>query len=263
MDRTVVDLFGFHALQIGLPELQALRANRMPHRWLALDGVAPVPPEPTMSAPALAAPREAVLRAHFDALPFASGTLDLVVLPHTLELAPDPHDTLREVERVLRPEGRVLLAGFNPLSLWGLRHGLGRQAGRIGLGGTPLLPGAGEFIGYGRARDWLRLLGLEIERSQFGLWSPPWHSERWLQRCAWMERAGALTCPRLGGVYLLQAVKRVRGMRLVGLARRQRAASARAVLTQRAAPAEEATMRAPQALDKAAPAAFAGGQTIE
>ena len=42
LDRVVADLFGFHALQLGLPELEALRANRMPHRWLASESVAEV-----------------------------------------------------------------------------------------------------------------------------------------------------------------------------------------------------------------------------
>ena len=49
LDQAVADVFGYHALQLGLPELQALRANRMPHRWLASDSVheaqpLPVPP---------------------------------------------------------------------------------------------------------------------------------------------------------------------------------------------------------------------------
>ena len=37
LDRVVTDLFGFHALQLGLPSLQGLRTNRMPHRWLAVE----------------------------------------------------------------------------------------------------------------------------------------------------------------------------------------------------------------------------------
>ena len=52
-------------------------------------------------------------------LPFDASSLDLVVLPHALELARDPHLALREVERVLVPEGRVVIVGFNPASLWG------------------------------------------------------------------------------------------------------------------------------------------------
>src|SRR5512146_893507 len=81
LDAAVVDLFGFHALQLGMPELDALRANRMPHRWVASE--APVPPEDGERA----LPRAAVaLHLDFDALPFDSQSLDLVVLPHTLEL---------------------------------------------------------------------------------------------------------------------------------------------------------------------------------
>ena len=39
LDQTVADAFGFHALQLGLPGLQGLRANRMPHRWVATDSL--------------------------------------------------------------------------------------------------------------------------------------------------------------------------------------------------------------------------------
>ena len=47
LDGAVADLFGFHALQLGLPELDALRANRMPHRWVASESPVPgTPPEP-------------------------------------------------------------------------------------------------------------------------------------------------------------------------------------------------------------------------
>lgn len=148
MDRMVADVFGFHALQLGLPEVDALRANRMPHRWLALDaayqGWVPPADVPVASSPAVGgAPADALqptegvhLRCDFESLPFPSASLDLVVLPHGLELARDPHDTLREVERVLVPEGRVVIAGFNPASLWGMRQ----RMGRWGMGQTMVLP---------------------------------------------------------------------------------------------------------------------------
>ena len=72
-----------------------------------------------------------LFRSDLRQLPFASASLDLVVLPHVLEFLPDPHQMLREVERVLIPEGQVVIAGFNPLSLWGLRRY--RPAQREGL----------------------------------------------------------------------------------------------------------------------------------
>jgi SAM-dependent methyltransferase len=167
-------------------------------------------------------PPAVALHCDFDALPFASQSVDLLVLPHALELARDPHLTLREVERVLVPEGRVVIVGFNPASLWGLRQRMGRLHDVTARGSAPLiLPRAGDFIGYWRLRDWLRLLSFEVERGRFGCWRPPFASQRWLGRFGWMENAGDRWWPVFGALYLLVAVKRVRGMRLVGLARRE------------------------------------------
>ncbi|MDT7836662.1 class I SAM-dependent methyltransferase [Aquabacterium sp. OR-4] len=246
LDALVNDLFGFHALQLGLPQLEALRANRMPHRWLATeatldDELPPVPLPPVDDALSTLLPQDsalvgnAALLCDFDALPFPAQSLDLVVLPHALELARDPHDTLREVERVLRPEGRALILGFNPASLWGLRQRAGHLRQRLGIGGPLYLPQAGEFIGFGRVRDWLRLLGFEVEYGRFGCWRPPLRSEGWLEHWRWMEGAGQRAWPVLGAVYAVQAVKRVRGMRLVGLARRRQVlkGAAPAVVAQR------------------------------
>lgn len=223
IDAHVADVFGFHALQLGLPEIDALHANRMPRRWLALSAGEVAQPVPGVAADGDSA-RAVALRCEFDALPFASQSLDLVVLPHTLELARDPHHTLREVERVLVPEGQVVITGLNPASLWGLRQAGGRVAQRLGAradGERLFLPRAGEFIGHRRLRDWLRLLGFEVEGGGFGCYRPALRSQAWLDRYAWMERAGERWWPVFGAVYLLRAVKRVRGMRLIGPARKK------------------------------------------
>jgi len=196
--RLVADVFGFHALQLGLPELDALAANRMPHRWLATET-----PHP-----------RAAFVSHFAALPFPANSLDLVVLPHALELTADPHAALREVERVLVPEGRVVIFGFNPMSLWGFRQSRAHVYRRLGWNHL-FLPQAGEFIGYLRLRDWLRLLGLDIESGEFGCYRPALATPGWLARFAWMDAAGARWWPILGAVYCLVAVKRVRGVTLL------------------------------------------------
>jgi len=240
MDQAVADVFGYHALQLGLPELHGLRANRMPHRWMANDSmqVGPSLPVPSEEHPiSLPFVADAALHCDFDALPFPNQSLDLVVLPHALELSRDPHLTLREVERVLVPEGRVMILGFNPASMWGLRQHVGRARSAVGLGGRSalFLPRAGEFLGYWRLRDWLRLLSFEVEGGRFGCFRPPYRSARWLERSAWMEGVGERWWPVFGAVYFLVAVKRVRGMRLVGLARHEArtARTATAVATQR------------------------------
>ncbi len=227
IDLAVADVFGFHAVQLGMPQLQALRANRMPDRWLALDGGQTEGRnghEHEHEHESELPPQAVAIHCDFDALPFDSGSLDLMVLPHALELARDPHLALREVERVLRPEGRVVVIGFNPASLWGLRQRLGHVGERVAAGRGPalILPRAGEFLGHRRLRDWLHLLSFEVESGSFGGYRPPFRSEKWLGRFEWTERAGERWWPMLGAVYMLSAVKRVRGMRLVGLARKQR-----------------------------------------
>ncbi len=212
--QAVADVFGFNALQLGLPELDALQANRMPHRWLALTHA---------FAPAARTTHDTephALVCDPAALPFQANSLDLLVLPHALELSADPHEALREVARVLRPEGRVVITGLNPLSLWALRQRQAHVCGKLGLKrlaeSALYLPQAGEFIGYWRLRDWLLLLGFELELTRFGLYQPAVRSEAWLQRFDWMERAGQRWWPILGAVYLVVAVKRVRGVRLLG-----------------------------------------------
>ncbi len=206
-DAAVADVFGYHALQLGLGQMDALQANRMPHRWLADDKLR------TTHTAAEGAPRAALLT-DFAALPFPENSLDLVVLPHTLELSHEPHATLREVERVLVPDGRVVLCCFNPASLWGLRQRRAHIYKRFGWGEL-FLPPQGEFIGYWRMRDWLRLLGFEVESGSFGCYRPSVSSQAWLRRFQWMDRAGERWWPIFGSAYMIVAIKRVHGMRLL------------------------------------------------
>lgn len=207
VDEAVADIFGYHALQLGVPELQGLRANRMPHQWLAL--------EDAQNHAGRVLGAGAALLCDFSALPFSANSMDLVVLPHTLELSANPHATLREVERVLVPEGRVVICGLNPVSLWGFRQQRGHLYRRFGRGSL-FLPNCGEFIAYWRLQDWLRLLGFEVELGQFGCYRPAVTSDKWLQRFEWMDRVGPRWWPILGAAYFLVAVKRVRGIRLLG-----------------------------------------------
>jgi SAM-dependent methyltransferase len=200
LDAAVGDVFGFHAVQCGEPALDGLRANRMPHRVRALRAGDPLPGHP--------GPRVRV--EHFEELPFESQSIDLVVLPHVLEFALDPHQVLREVDRVLRPEGRLIVTGFNPVSLWGARQLVPHALAR------PFLPREGQFIGVPRLRDWCKLLSFEMERARYGCWRPPCRTQQWLERTRFMERAGDRWWPICGAVYMVSAIKRVRAMRLVG-----------------------------------------------
>lgn len=227
LDRAVADVFGYHAVQLGVPGVDTLAENRMPLRLCVTDrldlvnspgvlaGASPAPGSAPALAPASGGRRVAVVT-RFEELPFSSQSIDLVVMPHVLEFAEEPHQVLREVDRVLVPDGQVIITGFNPASLWGMRQAMMR------LGAGPFLPPASQFISLPRIKDWLKLLSFEASRGRFGCYAPWAGNERWLSRWGFLEKAGDRWWPFLGSVYLLAAVKRVRGMRLIGPAWRRK-----------------------------------------
>jgi len=205
LDELTADIFGFNAIQIGVPQIDALAANRMPNKWQAATRTS------TADELALAAGgKQIAVALDFADLPFASQSLDLVVLPHVLEFAAEPHQVLREVERVLIPEGQVIICGFNPASMWGMRQGMGR------ITSNDYLPTAGEFISLPRLKDWLKLLNLAPSRNHFGCYAPPFRTTQWLNRFAFVEGPGRRWWPYLGAVYIVHAIKRVKGMNIIG-----------------------------------------------
>jgi len=196
-------VFGFRAVQVGLPEVDFLRQNRIPYRLsVALEPGAALAADPLQ-------------------LPLASQSVDLVVLPHVLEGHHNPHDVLREAERVLRADGQIVISGFNTASLWRVRQAFTRH--RNGA------PWDAKFIGLLRLREWLRVLGFELNGGKFGCYAPPFEKKLWLDRFAFMEKAGARWWPVTGGIYVVRAVKRVHGMRLITPAWRQERARRRAL----------------------------------
>ncbi len=162
-DQAVADIFGFHAMQVGLPECPFLAQSRIASRWtLDYD-----PPADVIADP--------------HGLPFAENTLDLIVLPHALEFTDDPHLMLREAYRVIRPEGQIVISGFNPFSLYGAKRYFGRAQ-------TP--PWNGNFIALYRLKDWLTLLGFDVVGGRLDAYAPPFASQKWLHRFGFLEAAG-------------------------------------------------------------------------
>jgi len=188
-DQAVADIFGYNAVQIGFPQHDFLRTNRMPFQFSA--GIE----------------KHVALRAAPDFLPIATNSVDLVLLPHVLEFNSNPHQILREVQRILIPEGHVIISGFNPRSLWGIRRWFGSSRYDF--------PWRGNFIALPRLKDWLTLLDFEMTAGRLCCYAPPFSQEKWLRRFNFMEAAGDRWWPISGGVYFLQAVKRVHGMRVI------------------------------------------------
>ncbi len=132
-------------------------------------------------------------------LPIESDSVDAVLLPHTLDYSDRPHAVLREVDRVLRRDGRLVILGFKPTGLWGLR--------RL-IPGAGMPPGADHLISDRRLKDWLELLDMRIEGTSryFFRWPLPGNKARGSNK--W-EQLGQAWWPELAACYMLSAQKRV------------------------------------------------------
>lgn len=206
VDATVADIFGYNALQLGLPDLDLLAQNRIPFRQKAGEH---------------GSHHRVDTSCDLRLLPFSANSIDLVVLPHVLEFYDDPHQILREVDRILIPEGQVIITGFNPISLWGLRRRLPTCPKHF--------PWQGQYLSVTRIKDWLQLLGFEVERPAFGCYSPPCTTRQWLNRWRFIEKGGERFWGFAGGVYVIRAVKRVHSMRLILPSWRDRSRRAKAL----------------------------------
>jgi hypothetical protein len=138
--------------------------------------------------------------ARLSQLPIANGAVEAVLLPHTLEFETDPFAVVREADRVLAGEGHMLVLGFRPLSLWGLRS-------RAFSRGYP--PGLRRMLGVRRVADWLELLGYDVGLTRNYLFTPPWGGAvpRAGEPSALLRRAWIKPWP--AGAYLLKARKRI------------------------------------------------------
>ena len=132
-------------------------------------------------------------------LPVQDDSVDCVLLPHVLDYSDRPHAILREVDRVLRANGQIVILGFKPAGLWGLR--------RL-IPGAGMPPGADQLISERRLRDWLKLLDMRIQSSlrYFFRWPLPRRKVNATQK--W-EQVGQALWPELAACYMLTAQKRV------------------------------------------------------
>lgn len=192
LERMLRDSFGYYLLQVGVSAgfADALGTSRIRHRILLPASMRPH----TLGTQVVARP---------DHLPIAADSVDVVILPHTLEFARDARQVLRETERVLIAEGRVVIIGFNALSLWGLGRLLRRRRGSV--------PWCGNFLTVFRIIDWLSVLGFDVEMQEMMMFLPPWRRAL-TQRFSFVDTVGGRLWPLFGGVYAIRAVKRVSTM---------------------------------------------------
>jgi SAM-dependent methyltransferase len=183
------EIFGYYAVELGVltPFHSLLASSRIPHCYR------------------IAQEQGGDLIALPDFLPIMADNIDLLVASHVLECSVRPHQVLREIDRVLLPEGHCFLIGFSPFSFVGLENVFTRGKERSKKY---------QLRTVGRSKDWLKLLGFDIlEVKHFG-YRPAIKNKGKLpvmlwNSLSWLESLGERYLPLFGNVYVIHAKKQV------------------------------------------------------
>lgn len=180
--------FGKHALLIGVPhQYELLTATTIPcHSFVS----------PLISKDS----RFSNIESDFHELPILTGSIDLVMLPHTLEFIDNPRQLLSEACRIIKPEGLIVICGFNLYSMWGINRLFAKQK---------TVPWSGNFLHSHKIKSWLKLADFEMEKQTSILFTPPVTQDKLFKKLHFLERLGSKCLPGLGGVYVILARAKV------------------------------------------------------
>lgn len=189
IQKKILKIFGFHLVFLGAPTfLNCIHQSPILHHvW--------VDPHAVKRKDCVS------VIARQDKLPILSDDIDFVFLAHGLEFTKNPHEVLREVYSILKPEGQLIITGFNPWSIWGFWRLIVRYISRA--------PYDGQYISQRRLKDWLALLGFDTLQSSTCFFLPPIQSENIRSRLKWFEKSLRFLFPKMGASYIILAKKRV------------------------------------------------------
>lgn len=139
------------------------------------------------------------LYASYTALPIATESVDIAILWHSLETEKQPEMMLNEVWRTLTANGHLIIMGFNPLSLWGIKALLDQTTA----------PWNSHFHSVHTLYHWINNIGAEIVTAKSFFYRPPLQNASLLHKLHWLEGVGLWLWPQLGAVYLLSIKKHV------------------------------------------------------
>ncbi len=192
IEKYLPNLFGYYLLQCGCPEI---KVENKAGNWLESSRVS------TRFCLDYEVNQGVSLQSYFDQLPVKSDSLDIVILPHVLDFSVDPHQILREIDRVLIAEGHVVILGFNPWSIWNIS--------RQFLFWTKQSPWNARFLAPSRVVDWLSLLGFDVIQRQGYFYKPPIQNDNIIKKLNFFENIGQRFWPNFGAGYVIVAKKRV------------------------------------------------------
>lgn len=184
LDEILQNCFGYHLLQFEGPEdLDWLRSSPIKHKIRVNFGS--VSTFTDISQVSIAD----------DGIPFAENSVDVVILPHTLDLYGEPEQLLQEMTRILMPEGKLVIFGFNVYSLWGLWRKFVQP--------TPEC----NYYSISRLIHWLKNNDCEVDKIKTVAYRPPVIGSSLHSKLSFMEALGSTCWPHRGGIYMILAHK--------------------------------------------------------
>lgn len=188
--NTLSDLYGTNALLIGTPrQHNLLHATSIPSKVLI---------SPMLNLHHYKEIHSIECSLHD--LPISTGSIDLVLLPHLLEYLDNPRQLLTEACRIVKPEGNIVVIGFNPFSLWGIRKFFSQNK---------MTPWNGNFLKTSAIKRWLILADFEIKLQKCFFYRPPVQKEWLFNKLNFLEWLGTKCFSPFGGVYILIAKAKV------------------------------------------------------
>ena len=189
LEKNLATLFGYHIVQLG--QFQAanfLDASPIHSQFI-------ISPKPADTD-------QRIIQANFVELPIKAASVDVVIVPHLLEFAKQPANILAEACRILIPEGRIIIVGFNPISLWGVKR-------IFTLTVKYQLPWCGNFLAIPKIKAWLRENNCTITTQKSLFFRPPLKQTMLLEKLRFMEVLGPMCWPFCGGINIIVAKKTV------------------------------------------------------
>ncbi len=186
--RVYAEHYGKHTILMGVPHQHILIKSKNLT-------------QPIMLGPLINQHKEVqIIESDFYNLPIIPGSVDLVILPHTLDFIDNPHRLLLEACRIVKPEGDIIILGFNPWSFWGLKKYLSKNKA---------CPWNGNFLSPLKIIEWLKLADFEIIKQEMLFFRPPVSQVKIFNRLKFLEWLGHKCFTPFGGIYTLTAKAKV------------------------------------------------------
>jgi SAM-dependent methyltransferase len=188
LTRLLCHHFGKYALLIGVPhQVDLLSTSQLPSRFL----VSPMAHHARISG---------LIESDFHELPIMTGSIDLVLLPHTLEFIDNPRQLLAEACRIVKPEGLIAICGFNPYGMWSMKKILKKNKE---------VPWSSRRIPANKIKNWLHLADFQLEKQKCFLFRPPINQKTIYGKLHFLEQFGKYCYPSFGSVYIVLARAKV------------------------------------------------------